>query len=163
MDNAREVNYEYISDFSNLKNSGTYVQYIDIKILEGIAIYTKPSCYLEDSFDKDRPYNADLKCVFHCCRILLLFITYQYKERITDRRATVRHTYTYSIIQVVPGRKVNILGGQVICHSKAKNCTRTCLLNRFRNIGIILYTVQTSNTPLSSHELQSALMLTVEF
>jgi hypothetical protein len=60
-------------------------------------------------------------------------------------------------IQSVPGGKANILGGHSIGHSKQKECICTGVL-RFHTVHCA-----DEQHAMSSHEFQSALMLTVEF
>jgi hypothetical protein len=77
----------------------------------------------------------------------------------------------YTYIQSVPGGKVNILESHIIGHSKQKKYVYMCpILNGFRDRAILLYstlyTLHCADEQLamsSSHELQCALMLTVEF
>jgi hypothetical protein len=66
-------------------------------------------------------------------------------------------------IQGVPGGKVNILGGHSIGHSKQNIIyTYTCPIpNGFRDRAISLYSTDEQHV-MSSHELRSALLLTVE-
>jgi hypothetical protein len=83
-------------------------------------------------------------------------------------------TNLYYRIQSAPAGKVNILKGHSIghCKQKKKKCICTCVpfrtVSETRVISLHNRTAQyscctqTSNTP-SSHELQSALMSTVEF
>jgi hypothetical protein len=65
-------------------------------------------------------------------------------------------------IQSVPG-EINILGGHSIGHSKQKKKKLyNCVL--FRKVsGIELFHCTDQQHAMSSHELQSVLMLTVEF
>jgi hypothetical protein len=55
------------------------------------------------------------------------------------------------------------VGGDNIDRSKQKNCIRTCVL--FRSYFTVLYTVHCTDeqNAMSSYELQSALILTVEY
>jgi hypothetical protein len=79
------------------------------------------------------------------------------------RRYVVWHTESCSI-QSVPGGTVSILGGHSIRHSK--QCICTCVLFRMvSEIELFHCTVHCTDEQhaMSSHELQSALMLTVEF
>jgi hypothetical protein len=76
-------------------------------------------------------------------------------------------------IQNVAEGKVSIVGGHSIGHSKQKkNCICTCVLFRtvseielFHCTVVSMYVKMHSDEQhaMSSHELQSALMLTVEF
>jgi hypothetical protein len=68
-------------------------------------------------------------------------------------------------IQNVPGGKVSTLGGHSIGHSKQKVYMYMYPIpNSFRDRAISLYsTLYRRADAMSSHELQSALMLTVEF
>jgi hypothetical protein len=68
----------------------------------------------------------------------------------------------------VPGGKVNNLGGHRISHSKQKSVyVRVSYSEQFPRYSYftVLYTVHRTDEQraMSSHELQSALMLTVEF
>jgi hypothetical protein len=66
----------------------------------------------------------------------------------------------------VQGGKFNILGGHSISHSKHKKCICTCVLFRtVSEIELFHCTVHCTDEQyaISSHELQSALMLTMEF
>jgi hypothetical protein len=60
------------------------------------------------------------------------------------------------VIQSVPGGKVNILGGHSIGHSSQKLYT-----HMYPTPNVRMHSGEQHAT--SSHELQSALMLTVEF
>jgi hypothetical protein len=71
-------------------------------------------------------------------------------------------------IQDVPGGNVNILESHSISHSKQKSVyvyVHVSYSERFPKelYFTVQYTVQTSKHDMSSHELQSALVLTVEF
>jgi hypothetical protein len=65
------------------------------------------------------------------------------------------------IIQNVPGGKVSILRGRSICHSKQKNVYVYVLFRTVSEMELVYCT--DDQHARSSHELQSALMLTVEF
>jgi hypothetical protein len=65
-------------------------------------------------------------------------------------------TSFFPSIQNVPGGKVNILGGYIIGHSKQKNSVYVQLFHCIVHCG-------DEQHSMSSHELQSALMLTVKF
>jgi hypothetical protein len=71
-------------------------------------------------------------------------------------------------LQDVPGGKVSILGGHSIGHSKQESVyVHVSYSERFprQSYFTIQYTVHCTDEQhaMSSHELQSALMLTVEF
>jgi hypothetical protein len=69
-------------------------------------------------------------------------------------------------LENVPGGKVNILEGHSIGHSKQRICTCTCVLfGTVSEIELFHCTVHSTDEQhaMSSHELQSALILTVEF
>jgi hypothetical protein len=77
---------------------------------------------------------------------------------------------SFDAIQGVPERKVNFLGGHSIGHYKQKLYMYMCpILNGFRDratsLYSTLYTVHCTDEQhaMSSHELRSAMMLTVEF
>jgi hypothetical protein len=67
------------------------------------------------------------------------------------------HSHASMHIQSVSGGKVNILGGHSIGHSKVSET------KLFYVIACIKECSQTIFTPCPRNELQSALMLTVEF
>jgi hypothetical protein len=75
----------------------------------------------------------------------------------------VLHTQTI-YIQGVPGGRVNILGGHRIGQSKQKVYMYMCPIPRW-SYFTVQFTVRYTDEQhaMSSHELQSALMLTVEF
>jgi hypothetical protein len=67
-------------------------------------------------------------------------------------------------IQSVPGEKVNILGGHSIGHSKQKNIyVHVSYSERFPRYSYFTAHCTEEQHAMSSHELQSALMLSVEF
>jgi hypothetical protein len=71
-----------------------------------------------------------------------------------------------NVIQSVPGEKANILGGPSIDHSKRKIVyVHVPYSERFPRWIYSYFTVHSTKEQhaMSSHELQSALMLTVEF
>jgi hypothetical protein len=74
-----------------------------------------------------------------------------------------RHPFLLTYIQNVPGGKVNILVGHGIGHCKQKKYVFTRVL--FPTVSEMQYTVHCTEEQhaMSSHELQSALMLAVEF
>jgi hypothetical protein len=83
-------------------------------------------------------------------------------------RIECRHLKLYlddlGSIQSVRGGKVNILGGHNIGHSKQKKCICTCVLFRaVSEIELFHCTLYRRANAMSSHELQSELMLTMEF
>jgi hypothetical protein len=65
-------------------------------------------------------------------------------------------------MQNVPGGKINILGDHSIGHSNQTSVLHMCPVpNSFRDSAVSLYTDE--QYVMSSHEMQSALMLTVAF
>jgi hypothetical protein len=82
-------------------------------------------------------------------------------------RASLQILSTLDAIQDVPGGKITILGDHSISNSKPKSVyVHVSYSERFPRYNFtVQYTVHCTDEQhaMSSHELQSALMLTVEF
>jgi hypothetical protein len=89
------------------------------------------------------------------------------ESRLYKHTFNLYRTYLSKFLKTytVPGGKVNILGGHSISHSKQRKklyMYMWTIPNGFRDRDISLHCTLEQHA-MSSHELQSALMLTVEF
>jgi hypothetical protein len=150
-----------IVDLCDLR-SWLFVRVLDILHKVKITLYGAHVCpSVCDIISIHKPLNS-----FCCNSILCLIVLLSYER-----------CYIYSIqfvflaevpfIQSAPGGKVNILGGHNIGHSKQKSVyVHVCYSEQFpRSLysSLDIRQAAAGQHVMSSHELQSTLMLTVEF